>query len=150
MKKNSDLPFVLLASLALVWFSVAFGATNDLVPFKPAGEFPSTKQDFWKWGISCVTPVIVWLFGKIPKLPRPVLPILTPFVGVILGLILRWLAGLNLGWVDMAQAGMVAVFIRESINQLITKKILPLEDSKTDTKPVDGAIAVKGVATKLS
>ncbi len=117
--------------------------TNNLAPFNPVvGSFPDTKTEFWKWGISFATPLVVWLFGRIPALPRPVLPFLTPFIGIVFGLGLRKLGQLNLGWVDMGQAGLVAVALREGFNQAITKQLKPLEDSKTNTKPVDGAIAV--------
>lgn len=119
--------------------------TNDVALDPSKTPFPNTKEEFWVWAISLVTPAIVWLFGKIPQLPRPILPMLTPAIGIALGLGLRQLANLHLNWVDMAQAGTVAVFIRETVNQLVTKQMKPLEESKTNTKPVDGAVTVKEI-----
>lgn len=104
---------------------------------------PTSKEDMWKWGIGIITPVIIWAFSKIPNIPRPLLPVLTPFVGLLLGVVLKYLASLHLNWMDMAQAGALGVFIRETVNQLVTKQLTPLEASKTAAKPVDGAIAVK-------
>lgn len=137
--------YLLLASVAclLLLPSVFAQVTNAAPAFDPAtAPLPSGKTEFWTWAISIITPLIVYGFGKIPQLPRPILPILTPVIGVLLGLIMKKLGALNLSWVDMAQAGAVAVFIRESVNQLITKQMKPLEDSKTNAKPVDGAVAV--------
>lgn len=128
------------AWLAIGW--AAFAQTTNTAPaFDPGtANLPGTKEEFWTWGISLVTPVIIWLVGKIDKVPRPILPLLTPLVGIVLGLALKHLAALKLGWVDMAQAGTVAVFIRESVNQVITKQLKPGEASKTEAKPVDGAV----------
>lgn len=132
----------LVLVFSLVQVAIA-QTTNALAPFNPVvGSFPDSKTEFWKWAISITTPLVIWLFGKIPQLPRPVLPFLTPFVGIALGFGLQKLGQLNMGWVDMGQAGMVAVAIREGFNQAITKQLRPLEDSKTNTKPVDGAVAV--------
>jgi hypothetical protein len=134
-----------LAAVVCVFIApVVFAQVTNTPPaFDPTtAPLPSGKTEFWTWAISIVTPLIVYGFGKIPQLPRPVLPILTPVIGVALGLIMRKLVALNLSWVDMAQAGAVAVFIRESVNQLVTKQMKPLEDSKTNAKPVDGAVAV--------
>ena len=145
MKTRNLLWLAAVAWLAIGWTVLAqttnLVTTNGVAGFDPGtANFPSTKTEFWTWGISIITPVIVWLFGKIPQLPRPVLPLLTPIIGVLLGLILKKLGALNLQWIDMAQAGAVAVFIRESVNQLVTKQLNRGEQSKTDAKPVDGAI----------
>ena len=123
--------------------------TNNPPPFDPGtAPLPKSKAELWTWGISIITPMIVYLFGKIPQLPRPVLPILTPVIGIILGLTLDKLTSLNLTWWDAAQAGAVAVFIRESVNQLVTKQMFPREGSKTSTAPVDAAMAVKDPSEK--
>lgn len=89
--------------------------TNDPIP--------TSKEDFWKWGIAFVVPVLVqgmkWLA---PRIPSVVLPLTTPLLGFALGFLLNKLMGLNLGWVDMTQAGALGVFIRETWNQAITKR----------------------------
>lgn len=124
------IPFAILGQAA---------TNNPLAPFDPVvGSFPNTKAEFWKWGISVITPCIVFFLGKVPALPRPVLPVITPLLGIALGLILRKLGQLNLGWVDMAQAGAVAVFLRESVNQLVTKQLKSPANSETSAKPVAG------------
>jgi hypothetical protein len=107
-----------------------------------SGALPATKDQYWAWAIAAVTPVITWAFGKIPMLPRPVLPVLTPFIGMFLGFILQKLDAAHLHWYSAAGAGTIAVFLRETTNQLVTKQLKPREESKTAAKPVDGAVAV--------
>ena len=133
---------VLLCELA--WVSKAQILSNSPSPqIDPVnGPLPMSKDQFWAWGIAAVTPVITWLFGKIPQLPRPVLPVLTPFIGMVLGFILKKAEAAHLSWYSAAAAGSMAVFIRESVNQLVTKQLKPREESKTEAKPVDGAVAV--------
>lgn len=96
-------------------------AQTNTVPTLPA-DLPKTVSQYWDLAISIVTPLIVtgvWKF--IPKVPKWVLPTITPLIGIGLGLLVNKLANANLGWVDMAKAGALAVFIREVINQAITK-----------------------------
>lgn len=106
-------------------------------------DLPKSKSQYWTLAISAITPMIVYLFGKIPQLPRPILPVITPFVGVGLGLLLDKMTSLNFTWWDSAQAGALAVFIRESINQAIIKQMKPGEGSKTKAQPVDGNISAQ-------
>jgi len=132
--------------VAMMAIAMAQG-TNFAVPSLvdttgPTGIPQSTDQLFALL-IPIVTTGIVFLFGKIPQLPRPFLPVLTPFVGILVGLVMNSLTSLHLGPAQMAFAGTVAVFLRETTNQLVTKQLKPLEESKTDTKPVDGAVATK-------
>lgn len=83
---------------------------------------PGTKAAYWDLAISAVAPVIVWGVAKL-NVPRNYLALMTPVVGVLLGLLLNWLASANLSWVDMAKAGALAVFIREVVNQNVTQKL---------------------------
>lgn len=130
--------------LLLATATAALAATNQ-TDFG-ADALPTTKEAFWKWGIGAITPIIVWGLSKIPNIPRPILPTVTPLVGVGLGFLLNWLGKQNLGWVDMAQAGALGVFIREVVNQWATKQLQPTaEATKTDAVPIDRAIAVATV-----
>lgn len=103
---------------------------------------PKTQEELWQWGLTVATVVVTWALGKVPQLPRPVLPLITPVLGILLGVGLNALTRANFAWVDLAQVGALAVFIRESVNQVVTKQMMPLEESKTNTKPVDKAITV--------
>ena len=107
------------AVLALVAFTIpAFAATVTNVPAGPLEPLPQTKSDFWTLAISGVTPLIMAAIYKwMPKVPKLLIPVATPFVGMGLGLAMNYLAKANLSWVDMAQAGALAVFIREVVNQ---------------------------------
>ena len=68
-----------------------------------------------------------------PKLPKLVLPSITPLVGIGVGLALNKFAGADLGWYDMGKAGALAVFVREVINQAITKRLASEVPAGNDT-----------------
>ncbi len=132
----------------MIWFTLmvvlpAFGQSTNDPAFDPStATLPKSKGEYWTWAISLVTPLIVFGLGKIPQLPRPLLPIFTPFIGMGLGWALSHIESLHLTWWDSAQAGALAVFIRESVNQVITKQLKPGEASKTETKSVDKTVTV--------
>lgn len=112
-----------LLVIVMLFGTVALAMAADA----PGAEaLPQSKGDLWKYAISAVTPVIIWLVTLVaPKIPKPLLPMATPVVGIGLGLLMNKLGASNLGWVDMAQAGALAVFIREVVNQAITKQLQP-------------------------
>jgi len=85
---------------------------------------PTTTADYWRYAVAIITPLIVGGMKKlVPALPTWILPVSTPFVGMALGAALKALGASHMGWIDMAQAGALAVFVRESWNQLATKAI---------------------------
>jgi len=104
--------------ILFIFASLALAATNA---FDPAtAPLPTGTTSYWTYAISVVSPIIVWLVRLlVPKIPTVLLPTMTPFVGLALGFALNHLANANLGWVDMAKAGALAVFIREVTNQSI-------------------------------
>ena len=100
----------------------AFAQTN--APGTLPVELPKTLSQYWDLAIAAVSPLIVTgLWKLMPKIPSAVVPLMAPVVGIGLGLLLNWLAKANLGWVDMAKAGALAVFVREVTNQVITKRL---------------------------
>lgn len=100
---------------------VALAQTNSVPELPP---LPHDKGAIWEALIMIVSPLVVWGVSKIPNLPSPLLPTITPLVGLLLGLGLNFLAGANLAWVDMVKAGALAVFIREVFNQWVTKQLI--------------------------
>jgi hypothetical protein len=131
-----------MKTLILMALILTASAQTNSVPDLPAG-IPRTNEEIWTWVVSFATVFIVYLFGKIPQLPRPMLPLMTPLIGILLGLGLRQLEALHLSWVDMGQVGALAVFLREAWNQTVTKQLQPREESKTIASPMDGAVAVQ-------
>ena len=109
----------LLAVYALSAFTcVAIAQITNAVPTVAGSALPQTKSEFWFWAISLVTPLIVAGVKKaVPSIPKLLIPITTPVLGMLLGMLLNWLQKANLGWVDMAQAGALAVFVREIVDQ---------------------------------
>lgn len=95
--------------------------TNKIIEIAAQGNLNTvvdSSVDAWNLIISVVTPTIIWLIAKyVPKVPKMFLPALTPAVGVLLGMLLNWLADLNMGFIEMGKAGALAVFVRETVNQ---------------------------------
>jgi hypothetical protein len=107
----------MLCAMALA----AVAQTNTPPALDP---LPGDVGSFWKYGVAVVTPLIVtFVHWVAPKLPKVFLPSMTPLVGLGLGYAVNALGAANLGWVDMAEAGALAVFIREVVNQSITKRM---------------------------
>ena len=112
-----------LFGLLLLPLAVFAQMVTNAVPEAP-GELPKNLGQYWDFAIAAVTPLCVTgIYRLVPMLPKWVLPTLTPFIGIGLGLLLNWLTTANLGWVDMARAGALAVFIREVTNQAVTKRL---------------------------
>lgn len=98
-----------------------FAQTNS-VPMPAA--LPKTVAEYWTLLIAGVTPLVVTGVWKlVPKIPTVILPLMTPVLGIGLGLLINAVSKANLGWVDMASAGALAVFVREVFNQAITKRL---------------------------
>jgi hypothetical protein len=122
--KKINFSFLVLIGMFMV--ALTSMAQTNTVPSSPTSltDFPTSKDALWSYAISFVSPFLVWLLAKfVPMVPRQFLPAITPFVGLGLGFALNAVAGANLGWIDMAKAGALAVFIRETTNQLITKQL---------------------------
>jgi len=123
MKKSKN--WKLVAALLLVLCSVALvlpamGADTG----GTAAPLPQTTANYWDLAISAITPLLVTgIWWLVPKIPKWALPLITPVVGIVLGLLVNWLASANLTYVDMAKAGALAVFVREVFNQAITKNL---------------------------
>jgi hypothetical protein len=98
--------FVLIAA------SVLTGAQTNLPPAVPA--FPHGKEASWMALIPPITFTITWLFGKIPALPKVILPWITPLVGLGIGTALEWSSGQNWPWWSSAGAGTIAVAMYEA------------------------------------
>lgn len=121
------IPFFVLS----IWAIVAFGQTNG-VPDVSTSPLPASQSEFWTFAIAAIVPLIVGGLKKLfPIIPKWALPISTPFVGLALGAALKALGAADMSWVDMAQAGAMAVMIRESWNKILTEPIKGEEGAKT-------------------
>lgn len=125
---------LLLLTLALTLTLTLYAQTNGTPPIDGA-PLPASKGDFWMWAIAGISPLIVTLIKKVaPKIPKLLLPASTPIIGIGLGIVLNKLGASDLGWVDMAQAGALAVFIRETLDQAV-KTVAPGPENKTQPSP---------------
>lgn len=113
-----------LGALLLLPLAV-FCQTNGVppVPAVPVTDLPKNVAQYWDLGIAFLTPFLVTVIYKtVPKIPKWVLPAITPALGIGLGMLVNWATTADLGWMDMAKAGALAVFVREVVNQAITKR----------------------------
>ena len=112
-----------------LWAQTNAVATNLLVntnmPVRDIGTppalvpLPSSPSDFWVLGIGLVTPIIVSGVRRwVPAIPTVCLPLITPVIGLLIGLGLHY-AGQDFSWWDGAKAGALAVFFRETVDQAI-------------------------------
>lgn len=133
--------FLLMAAVFAVAFTGAlFGQTNESgteTPMQiPIGDIPVTRSQLWMFAIASVTPLIIHgIKTVVPRIPKPMLPISTPIVGVLLGLLVNWLAGKQLAWLDMTSAGAMAVFVREAWNQNVTRALVRAHEIPTAPPP---------------
>jgi len=73
--------------------------------------------------IACLTPVIVWLAKTVsPKVPRGLLPAMTPLIGIAFGYMLNSIGFTSLNWTDAAVSGALGVFVREAWDQNVRMK----------------------------
>lgn len=92
--------------------------TNSPPAPGPDNTFPIGKEAIWYALIPPVTFTITWLVGKIPPLPKEILPWITPLVGICLGLIVNWAAKQDLSWWSTAGFGAISVAIYEAAKGL--------------------------------
>lgn len=114
----------LFAFGAIIYTFSALAQTNPPVVLDPTtpAPLPNSVSTYWELAIAGISPLIVTGIWKVvPKIPVVVLPLLTPLIGIGLGLLVNKLSSAQLGWVDMAQAGALAVFVREVVNKAATK-----------------------------
>ena len=84
----------------------------------PGGTVDSVT--LWNYVVAIVSPIIIWGVNKlVPRIPKLLLPLASPFVGLLVGIALNKIAGADLS----AQASMVfgglAVLVREVSNQAL-------------------------------
>lgn len=109
-----------LATLALSAVSVASAQTADA---QSSVQLPAA-DGYWDLAIALVSPLVVTgVAWAVPRIPKVLLPAMTPLVGIVVGLGLNAVAGAELSWLDMGKAGALAVFVREVFNQAVTKQL---------------------------
>ena len=111
--------------------NVASGIITTNAALPADAPLPSTTADFWKYAIAVVVPILVNVFKKlVPNIPPWLLPVSTPFLGMALGAGLKALGASHMGWVDLAEAGGLAVLVRESFNQIVVKRLGTKKDAE--------------------
>lgn len=116
MKRTLVVLLTFVALFAVTLAVMAQGAADS--------SLPVSKLDFWNLATAAITPMLVLLVSKvIPVIPRSLLPILSPFVGIAIGAALNAIGAHSFSWYDSAAAGALGVFVREVVNQQVTKRL---------------------------
>lgn len=98
---------------------LAQSSTNSLPPAPTdLSIFPTSKDSIWLALITPITFTITWLVGKIPPLPKEILPWLTPVIGILIGTGIRYATNAHWSWWSEAGAGAIAVTLYEAVKGL--------------------------------
>jgi hypothetical protein len=139
--------FLIVMAAWLMTLSALGQPTNNYDVSGLNGVSLESHEGFVKWGIMVLTPLIVYVMGRSNKLPRKLLALSAPVIGFLVGWGLdKVTAGLHVDLGNAALSGGAGVALREIWNNFVTKKKKPLEESKTNAKPSDGAVAVALIA----
>lgn len=107
----------------LIWLAVlawiiapviAQVVTNAPPPPDTGPVLPLGKDAIWLALIPPITFTITWLVGKIPPLPKVILPWITPLIGIGVGAVMEWATKANLPWWSSAGAGAIATTIYQA------------------------------------
>lgn len=82
---------------------------SDAPPGLPLG-----KDAIWLALIAPITFTITWIIGKIPPLPKVILPWITPLIGIGIGAVIEWATKANFPWWSSAGAGAIATTIYQA------------------------------------
>lgn len=100
--------------VCLILTSLSILAQTNLTVIDPE-IFPRGKEAIWLALIPPITFTITWVVGKIPPLPKELLPWITPVIGVLVGSGLDWATKANWPWWSSAGAGAIAVAIYQAM-----------------------------------
>jgi hypothetical protein len=137
MKKHTLLYLLLLSFIGMM-SAMAQTNTTPTVPGIDPSQFP-TGDAAWLALIPPLTAFITWLLGKIPPLPKGILPWITPLLGIGIGYALNYINGAQLSPALTAGAGAVAVFIYEAAKSSLVDKANPDASVLTPTAKVPGS-----------
>lgn len=123
MKKHTLLYLLLLMFIGLMSAMAQTNNTPGGTGFDPS-KFP-TGDAAWLALIPPLTAFITWALGKIPPLPKGILPWITPLLGIGIGYAIKAINGAQLSPALTAGAGAVAVFIYEAAKNGLVDKTNP-------------------------
>lgn len=97
------------------WSQVTNGSPTNSPPINTSGPFPVGTEAIWLALVAPATATITWAIGKIPPLPKQILPWLTPFVGIGIGWLMKYATDAHWPWWNSAGAGAIATTLYEGI-----------------------------------
>lgn len=121
--------------VCLIMGSLSIFAQTNVTGIDPE-IFPRGKEAIWLALIPPITFTITWMVGKIPPLPKEILPWITPVIGVLVGAGLDWATKANWPWWSSAGAGAIAVTIYQALKDMTNAG--PKSALTPTTKPEKG------------
>lgn len=141
--------FVWLAIAAWIIAPIMAQVVTNAPPTTPPPDtafLPLGKDAIWLALIAPITFTITWLIGKIPPLPKVILPWITPLVGIGIGSVMQWATKSNWPWWSSAGAGAIATTIYQAAKG-ITKAgpESPLTPTPGPNDPPENQVAVNSI-----
>lgn len=140
--------FGLLMLMLMIDLFTVLAQTNAVppAPGEPATVVFPTGALLWAALIPPATFTITWALGKIPPLPKQILPWLTPLVGIGLGFVMDWAGKAELPIGLAGALGAVAVAMYEGIKDVVVRQgedpadsmLTPTEKPEVNVPPVSG------------
>lgn len=109
----------MLWTITLLWFvpfivAPLLAQVTNTPPVNPLPGMPEGKEAIWLTLVAPITFMVTWLVGKIPPLPKVILPWITPVVGILLGQVMKWATDSHWAWWSSAAFGAIATTIYEA------------------------------------
>lgn len=128
-----EISWIRLALFATVVLTIGVVAQTTNVTTIPISAPLGGGNEWWRIAIAALSPVVVWGMRRIaPKVPTLLLPMSAPLIGLGLGALLKSSGTADLSWFDAGQAGAVGVFVREVVNQGVTKPMAAVAKAKKE------------------
>lgn len=153
--KTYWLPAAVLAGLFVCVARVVAQVTNGDIPIDPAfippaidpvtAPLPNTLVEYWQYAIPVVTPLVIAVLKKIgPKIPRRAMPLISPVLGIVLGIGMQLIMRQHFSWMSATLSGLLGgagTWLREAVDQNLVQpntapetKIAELDAKKAEVE----------------
>lgn len=122
-----------------------FAQETNVPPFVPpdaidpvTAPLPKSMIEYWQFAIPIVVPLVVAFLKWVgPKIPRRVIPIISPALGIGLGLVMQAITNAEFSWMTTTLSGLLgwaATGLREAVDQNIVQPQQPPEEKIAELK----------------
>lgn len=147
--KNSAIKWFLLVCflaapfLVLGQIDTTIDVTNGLSGLPPeidpvTAPLPTTTIEYWQFAIPIVVPLIIaGLKWAGARMPRRVIPFVSPALGLGLGVLMQWLTSQDFSWMTTTVSGLLGgtgTWLREAVDQNIVQPNTPAAEKIVELK----------------